>query len=108
MNRNFILLLGALAIFLFSFKADSYIPNKATAEVEQIEGFYVFTDSRPIMPYDTLGRVEIGFLVVTEYCPTRNNLIQRARRKYKDGDGIFIHYSTKFLSLDYATVIKFK
>jgi len=107
-KRNSILLLAYLAINLFSFNTNNDLPKKATAEVATIEGLYIYTDSKPVMPYDSLGKVNIGFIVGTEYRQIRNNLIKRAKKKYPNAEGLIINYSTKALDIDEAIVIKFK
>ena len=100
------LLAGICLTGILAFNANKYEPNHSTAEVSKIEGFYIFTDSKPIMPYDTLGDVDLGFVSGTQYETIRANLIKRARKKYPTGDGIILNLDKK--GLDKCNVIKFK
>jgi hypothetical protein len=99
-------LIGICLTAILAFKANWYEINHSTAEVSKIEGFYIFTDSKPIMPYDDLGDVDLGFVSGTQYENIRTNLINRARKKYPAGDGIILNLNKK--GLDKCSIIKFK
>ena len=99
------LLVGALTIIL-AFNAMSYLPNYSTAEVSKMEGFYVFTDSRPVLPYDSLGVVDLGFVSGSQYESIRANLLKRAREKHPKADGLIMQLNRK--GLDHCVVIKFR
>ena len=98
--------LGSCLTCILAFKAITYEPNIATAEVFKIEGFYIFTDSKPIMQHDSLGIVELGFVSGTQYESIRANLIKRARKQYPDADGLILKPDKK--SIDKCIVIQFK
>lgn len=53
-------LTGVSFTTLVAFKAVTYQPNSATAEVVNIDGLYIFTDSKPVMNYDSLGVVDFA------------------------------------------------
>jgi hypothetical protein len=99
-------LLGISSIFLFGFNAINFTPSASTAEVNKIDGFYLFTDSQPVMTYDSLGIVEIGFITDTQYESIRGNLIKKARNKYPEANGLIIQLDKK--GVDKCKVIKFK
>ncbi len=99
------LLVGICLVFIFAFKEAWYEPNKATAETFQIEGLYIFTDSKPVTPYVYLGEVDLGFVSGTQYENVRKNLIKRAKQKYPTAEGIILHLNKK--GLDKCDVIKF-
>lgn len=103
LNTFFIVVLVSM---MFGFVAIKHEPDNATAKVSQIEGFYIFTDSKPIMHYDSLGTVGLGFITGTQYETIKSNLIKRARVKYPDADGLILELRKK--GLDRAFVIKFK
>jgi len=105
-NSLFGFLLGVGLTTLVAYKAAKYEPNNSTAEVCKIEGFNIFTDSKPIMPYDSLGAVELGFVSNTQYESIRANLIKKARKKYPDADGLILELDKK--GLDQCIVVKFK
>jgi hypothetical protein len=99
-------ILGVCLSTIFAFKAFRYEPNISTAEVSKIEGFYIFTDSKPVMPYDSLGVVELGFVNGTQYESIRANLVKRARKKYADADGLILYLNKK--DIDKCLVVRFK
>ena len=107
MKKNFLFFLtGVVAASLFAFTNVADKAEHGQAQVKFIEGFHVFTDSRPTQNYDSLGVVEIGFITSTQYVPIRNNLIKNARKEYPDADGIIIQFDKK--GVDKCLVIKFK
>ena len=98
--------LGVCSTIVIAFQVAKYEPNSSTAEVYKIEGFNIFTDSQPIMPYDSLDTVDLGFVSGTQYESVRANLIKNARKKYPDADGLILKLNKK--GLDQCVVIKFK
>ena len=105
MKKN-VVLISILALAMFSFKNEDSKKENASAVVNKIDGFYIFTDSRPLMAYDTLGAVEAGFISGTQYHTIRTNLIKRARKKYANADGLILDLRNH--GLDQCIVIKFK
>lgn len=99
-------ILGSCLTVILAFNTNRYEPNQSSAEVSKIEGFYIFTDSKPIMAYDTIGDVYLGFVSGTQYETIRTNLIKRARKKYPTADGIILNLNKK--RLDKCVAIKFK
>ncbi|MBK7651569.1 MAG: hypothetical protein IPJ20_13710 [Flammeovirgaceae bacterium] len=98
-------LTGVSLTTLVAFKAVTFQPNSATAEVVNIDGLYIFTDSRPIMNYDSLGVVELGFVSGTQYESIRSNLIKRARKDYPNANGLILDLNKK--GIDKGIAIKF-
>jgi hypothetical protein len=99
-------LIGVCSTTILAFKITGYEPKPSTAEVLKVDGFYIFTDSKPVMLYDSLGVVDLGFVSGTQYETIRKNLIQRARKKYPTADGIILNLDKK--GVDNCNVIKFK
>jgi hypothetical protein len=107
MKKNILFFLtGIIVASLFAFTSVAYKAEHGKAQVNYMEGFHVFTDSRPTEKYDSLGVVEIGFITGTQYESIRNNLIKNARKKYPDADGIIIQFDKK--GVDKCLVIKFR
>lgn len=106
--KNFILgsVFGVALTTILGISNIRYEPNYSTSEVLKIDGFFIFTDSKPVMPHDSLGIVELGFVSGTQYENVRNNLIKRARKAYPNADGIILNLNKK--GLDNCHVIKFK
>lgn len=77
----------------------------ASAEVQQVQGYYIFTDSKPVSEYSYLGTVtpkvvQVGQqvsggegLAVCEltYTQLRDDLIKQAKKKFKDFNAIIIN-----------------
>jgi hypothetical protein len=99
-------ILGVFLMFALSFTSNEYKANQSTAETSKIDGFYIFTDSKPVMPFDSLGVVDLGFVSGTQYESIRTNFIKRARKKYPTADGLILNLNKK--GLDNCNVIKFK
>jgi hypothetical protein len=97
---------GITISMLIAFKASDFVSKESTAEVNKVEGLYIFTDSKPVMPYDSIGTVELGFVSGTQYESIKANLIKRARKKYPNADGLIFNLKKK--GLDNCSVIKFK
>lgn len=110
------LILPAIIILAASFSGKNYFTTNA--EANQVQGVYIFTDSKPVQDYEYLGTVKNGMVqaptditgrpVLGTVCdPTynqlRDDLIKRAKKKYKDFSGIIINPDNNT-----ADVIKFK
>lgn len=105
-NQVLFFLAGMVFTILFAFTTATFTPSRATAEVVRADGFYIFTDSKPVMEYDSLGVVELGFVSGTQYNSIRANLIQRSRKKYPQGDGLLMQLTNG--GVDRCVVVKFK
>jgi hypothetical protein len=97
----------AMGIITFeAFKLGSYEAKKNTAEVEQYQGVFVFTDSKPVSEYDFLGSVKGGISLSGQYSSVRDNLIKRAKKEYPNADALIMHFSTG--GTDRCDAIKYK
>lgn len=83
-----------------------YEVKKSTAEVSQVQGLYIFTDSTPVSEYEYLGTVNASIGMSGQYTDVKNSLIKKTKKEYADADGIIIYLVTG--STDKADVIKFK
>lgn len=87
----------------------AYDVRKNTAEVEQIQGFWVFIDSKPVTEYDYLGTINgtrgRGSFN-PQYTVIRDALLKLARKQYPDADGIILHLNAG--GKDRADVLHFK
>ncbi|MFY7862284.1 MAG: hypothetical protein ACOVP5_08640 [Chitinophagales bacterium] len=105
MKKHFLaFLLGLCLPIFFSFQIATTQTNPSIAEVNKIEGFYIFTDSRPMRQYDSLGTVDIGFLTGTQYEQIRNHLIKRAKLRFPNANGLIMKFNKK--GVDQGIVIK--
>lgn len=111
MKSKLFFVLGAAvsALLLLGISAkgkEIYEPKHSTAEVEFINGFYVFTDSRPVSDYQYLGSVSVSFATNAQYSPIRDKLLKKARKEYPEANGIILHLNSG--ANDKADAIRFK
>lgn len=83
-----------------------YEPSKATAEVDRIEGLYIFTNSLPVKEYEVLGTAKVTFAGSGQYTAVREKLIKKAKKEYPEGNGLIFFFVNG--GTDRAEVIKFK
>lgn len=100
--KQYILIFATFAAL--SFTGRKFNPSTATAEVNQVQGLYIFTDSKPVLEVEYMGTVKIkGIVESNKYTTIRDLLIKRAKREYPKANGIILS-SDGFQ----ADVIKFK
>ena len=102
-------LCGVLSVVLLSATVYSYEIRKSTAEAEQIEGLYVFVDSKPVSEYTYLGTVKgagVGASFNPQYNTIRNAMLKKVRKEYSSADGVILHLNAG--GKDSADAIKFK
>ncbi|MDF7817665.1 hypothetical protein P1X15_08660 [Runella sp. MFBS21] len=92
---------------LLALKAASYEPRSSTAEVGQIQGYYIFVNSKPVKEYKYIGTVKSSMTWGSgQFQDVRDKLIRKAKKEYPDGDGlIFNFYDGR---TDKCNVIKIK
>lgn len=101
-----IFIAGFATALLLAFTSASSIINAASAEVNQIDGLYVFTDCTPVAPYDSLGLVTIGFITGTQYENIRRSLIKQVKKKYPDANGLLFRPDKKGVDSAVAIILK--
>ena len=108
MKRLIIIISLPLIVFLIlAFSVvESYTLRNSSAEVNRLEGLYIFTDSKPLKDYDYLGTVKVTIAFDTQYNGVRNGLIRKAKNSYPEADGVIL--TLKAGGQDRADVIKFK
>lgn len=78
---------------MIAFKVANYEVKNNTAEVSQFQGFYIFTDCRPVKEYEYIGTVKSNEVQYTgglsfgdlTYDQLANNLITITKRKIRKG-----------------------
>lgn len=90
MNKILTALLTAFALQASAQQA----PPPEQAAVNQIEGYYIFVDSRPVRKYQYLGTVKsnTGGFGSAQYTDVRDRLINRAKKQYPKADGLIFHF----------------
>ncbi len=91
----------AVALGAMSFKM---LSEKSGANVEQVNGIYVFGFSKPTAKYDVLGMVKVRGIVSNEKAPHMVDLLTSyAKKDYPSGEAIIVNSE-----FEKAEVIKFK
>lgn len=98
--------LGIVVTSLVGFKVLDYEVRKSTAEVERYQGYYIYTDSKPVQEYTYLGTVKVSTGWSGQYEPVRDGLIKKALKEYPKADGLILNL--KDGGADKADVILFK
>ena len=57
--------IGLSLTLTVAFKVANYEVRKNTAEVNQMQGLWIFTDSRPVQEYNYLGSVKTSSIFVS-------------------------------------------
>lgn len=107
MKRTILGVLVGLSIaLLFAFTVE-FQPSKTTAEVNQEQGLYIFTDSKPVLEYEYLGTISSsGAFGGSQYADVKQRLIKKCKKDFPQADGIIFYF--KDGSADKADAIKFK
>ncbi|KGO89577.1 hypothetical protein [Flavobacterium suncheonense] len=109
--KRFVLpfLLGVVVTSGFAFKAvyDIKYDSAEVYEFPKFNGLCVFTDSEPLMPHDTIGKVKVKPIFNLHYTEIRDKLLKKCNETYPKASGIII--SSYSSAGEYnALVIQFK
>lgn len=97
-----------LVLVSYGLLAANVLPHNNKAEVNQLQGIYIFTDSKPVQDYNYLGTVKNGFRVAgsSQYTATRDRMIKKLKESYPDADAAIFYFNDG--SADRCDAIKFK
>ena len=109
MKKYMFFLIGIVFLAATAFTvAKTFEPTNATATVNQVQGVYIFSDSKPVMEYTYLGTVKTsnaaGF-VKEDYGSNRDRLLKNLKKDYPDADGLILSVGESGAKAD---AIKFK
>jgi hypothetical protein len=83
--------------------------KKSSAEVNEVAGIYIFSDSKPLMEYEVIG--EVGLAFATTQSPAHSNLrevfVKKLKDKYPTGEAL-IFKNDPYGGTHKADVIVFK
>jgi len=101
--------LAAFAILLMIIMALSSSKQTTTirkdeAAVNQIQGYYIFIQAKPLCKYDYLGSVSKGLAWSGGPEEMLNSIVKKVKKEYPTAEGIVFTSS----SMDKADAIKFK
>lgn len=100
-----IIFLLIVALGAMSFQA----MKQNLAEVNRVQGYYIYIDCRPAVEFDYLGEVARGgafSFKSPQYNDVRNALIDKARKQFPHADGLIFTFVTG--GADRCEAIKFK
>lgn len=102
-----------LFTLILSFTFCACFAQKNIAQVNKVQGFYIFTDSQPLAEYDVIGEVTTNGhndkdikSSGAQYQPVRDYLIRAARQVNYQADGLMLSLING--GTDKAIIIKFK
>lgn len=106
MKKQVMALITGVALMLsLAFRTVNYEPKASTAEVEQMEGLYIFTDSKPVKDFEYLGSEKVTLMLGTpSYKDIRDKLIKKVKKEYPGANAIVLHFGTT----DKADAIRIK
>lgn len=82
--------------------------KKNLAEVNQIEGYFIFTDSKPVNEFEYLGTVKPSHKRISnpQYTNVRDAMIQDAKSQYPRADALILTLNAG--GVDLVEAIRFK
>lgn len=101
-----LIMLSILVLILgIAFKS---VSDHSLANVNKVQGLYIFTDCKPASDYEYLGTIEnnLGAFKTPQYEVVRDALIDKLKKEYPDADGAIFYMNTG--QKDKADAIKFK
>lgn len=99
--KKIIICLMAVGLLVCSFKV---LDTKASATVNQIEGLYIFIQSKPASEYDYMGSVVKGTAWSGKPEEMLNAIIKKVKKEYPQATGVIFTNN----DMDKADAIKFK
>ena len=102
------IIFSILIITAVGFSAKHTTSDKATATVNQVQGVYLFIDSKPVAAYEYLGTVDTKGITTSnpQYIVIRDKLIKRIKKDWPAADGVIFSFNAG--GRDHADAIKFK
>lgn len=82
----------------------NYEPRKSTAEVDQIQGVYVFIHSKPVQEYEYLGTFNPSVVPSKHARSIINYMIKKGKEKFPTADAVIF----KDDELGSVDLVKFK
>ncbi len=100
-------LIGVTLTSLLALTVASYEPRNSTAEVDQIQGYCIFINAKPVKEYKYIGTVKsVMTLGSGQFQDVRDKLIRKAKKEYPEGDGLIFNFHDG--GTDKCDVIKIK
>ena len=92
--KNILIFLSLIALCAFGYDhkaASTYKADRVTAEVNRMDGLYVFTDCNPVLQYETIGVVKMGLRSLGKgYADTKSEIIRTVKDRYIIAEAVII------------------
>jgi len=92
-------ILGAILGFsisaLFAFTVMNYEPKKSTAEVDQIQGYYIFAKGKPVKEYEYLGTVNGPTIGNHEFDNLVELMVKNAKKDFPQANALIFDGAIK-------------
>jgi len=83
-------MVGIIIISVTGFKIAAYELKQNTAEVEQVDGFFIFYKSKPVKDYERVGHYKIEVAWKGDPESLLKQLLNKSMKKYPNGNGLII------------------
>ncbi|MBX3165084.1 MAG: hypothetical protein KF900_11450 [Bacteroidetes bacterium] len=101
-------LIGMTLTLSVAFTVADYEPKKATAEVEQIQGFYIFVKSKPVKEYEFIGTVKGPAFGNHEFDNLVELMIKNARKDFPSANALIFDGAIKQTHNTKVSAVKMK
>lgn len=81
-------LIGMTLTLLVAFTVANYEPKKSTAEVDQIQGFYIFAKSKPMKEFEYLGTVKGPLIGNHEFDNLVELMVKIAKKDFPNANAL--------------------
>lgn len=86
----------------------TYQVKKSTAEVDQIQGLYIFAKAKPTTEYEHLGTMKGPTVGSHEFDDLILSILKKVKKEYPNAEGIIFDGSIKQTHNTTVSIIKFK
>jgi hypothetical protein len=109
MKRTLIAFVAGLTISgLVAFTAVNYESKKNTAEVDQIQGFYIFAKSKPVQEYEYLGTVKGPLVGNHEFDNLVELMVKNAKKDFPNANALIFDGAIKQTHNTKVSAVKIK
>lgn len=93
---------------LVAFTAANYEAKKNTAEVDQIQGLYIFAKGKPVLEYEYLGTVKGPLVGNHEFDNLLELMVRNAKKDFPNANALIFDETIKHTHNTKVSAIKIK
>jgi len=93
---------------LVAFTVANYEAKKNTAEVDQIQGFYIFTKGKPVKEYEYLGTVKGPLVGNHEFDNLVELMVKNAKKDFPNANALIFDGAIKQTHNTKVSAVKIK